>query len=44
LEKYNETFWVSAESLMENATEYFQFKKLEYTRMQIISHFDLMLE
>jgi hypothetical protein len=28
---------------MENGIEYFQFKKLEHTREQIISQFDLML-
>jgi hypothetical protein len=44
LEKHNETFWISAESSMENGSEYFQFKKIEHTRKPIISQFDLMLE
>lgn len=44
LEKHNETFWISAETSMDNGIEYFHFKKIEHTRKPMISQFDLMLE
>ncbi len=44
LEKHNETFWITAESSIDNGIEYFHFKKIQHTRKPIVSQFDLMLE
>lgn len=44
LEKHNETFWISAESSMQDGIEYFHYTKAEHTRKPIISQFDLLLE
>lgn len=44
LEKHKETFWVSAESLIEDGKEYFQYKEVEHTKKPIITQFDVLLE
>jgi hypothetical protein len=44
LEKHNETFWIGADSLMEDGKEYFQYKAVEHTRKPIVSQFDILLE
>lgn len=37
LEKHNETFWISAESILIDSNEYFHFKKVEHTKKPIPS-------
>lgn len=44
LEKHNETFWISAESIHIGGKEHFNFKKVEHTRKPIVSQFDILLE
>jgi hypothetical protein len=44
LEKHNETFWITAESLPNNGVEYFKYKKVEHTRKPMVSQFDILLE
>ena len=42
--KHKETFWIAADSKIEDGKEYFQFKKVEHTQKPIISQFDILLE
>jgi hypothetical protein len=44
LEKHNETFWISAESILIDSNEYFHFKKVEHTKKPIPSQFDILLD
>ncbi|MCF8452571.1 MAG: hypothetical protein K9G42_05165 [Pedobacter sp.] len=44
LEKHNETFWISAESILIDNNEYFHFKKVEHTKKPITSQFDILLD
>ena len=44
LEKHKETFWVSAESIIEDGKECFQYKEVEHTKKPIVSQFDVLLE
>lgn len=44
LEKHNETFWITAESLKIDGVEHFQYKKVEHTKKPIVSQFDILLE
>ncbi|GAA4786025.1 hypothetical protein GCM10023231_12410 [Olivibacter ginsenosidimutans] len=44
LEKHNETFWISANSIVEDGKEYFHYKKVEHTRKPIVSQFDVLME
>ena len=44
LEKHNETFWISADSLNIDGKEHFLYKKVEHTKKPIISQFDILLE
>jgi hypothetical protein len=44
LEKHNETFWVSAESLYIDGLEHFKFKTVEHTMKPIVTQFDLLLQ
>jgi MvaI/BcnI restriction endonuclease family len=44
LEKHNETFWIAADSEIIEGKEYFQYKKVEYTKKPIVSQFDILLE
>ncbi|MBL0330093.1 MAG: MvaI/BcnI restriction endonuclease family protein [Bacteroidetes bacterium] len=44
LEKHNETFWISAEPIIIDGKEHFQFKKVEHTKKPIVSQFDILLE
>lgn len=42
--KHSETFWVEAESIMNDGKEYFQYAKVEHTKSPIISQFDLLIQ
>lgn len=44
LEKHNETFWISANSIIIDGKEHFEYKKVEHTRKPIVSQFDILLE
>jgi hypothetical protein len=44
LQKHRETFWVEAESIIQDGKEFFQYQAVEHTRKPIISQFDLLLE
>lgn len=44
LEKHRETFWVQAESTIQDGIEYFHYSKVEHTKKPIISQFDLLIE
>lgn len=44
LEKHNETFWITANSHMEDGFEYLHYTRVEHTRKPILSQFDLLLE
>lgn len=44
LEKHNETFWITAESLMIEGKEHFLYKSVEHTKNPIVSQFDILLE
>lgn len=44
LEKHNETFWITADSLMIDGKEHFHYKKVEHTKKPITSQFDILLE
>ncbi len=43
-DKHGETFWVEAESIINDGKEYFQYSKVEHTKGPIISQFDLLIE
>ena len=43
-EKHGETFWVEADSIIEDGKEYFQYSIVEHTKGPIISQFDLLLQ
>lgn len=42
--KHKETFWVAADSRLENNIELFNFRQIEHTRSPIITQFDLLLQ
>jgi len=44
LEKHNETFWIAADTLLDDGKEYFQYKKVEHTRKPIVSQFEILIE
>lgn len=44
LEKHNETFWISADSILIDGKEHFIYKKVEHTQKPIVSQFDILLE
>lgn len=44
LQKHNETFWIAADSIIDDGKEYFQYKKVEHTRKPIVTQFDILLE
>ncbi|MGX7685559.1 MvaI/BcnI family restriction endonuclease [Flectobacillus sp. BAB-3569] len=44
LEKHNETFWISADSILIDGREHFLYKKVEHTQKPIVSQFDILLE
>ena len=44
LEKHNETFWIAADSIVEDGREYFHYKRAEHTRKPITSQFDILVE
>ena len=43
LEKHNETFWIAADTLVDDGKEYFQYKKVEHTRKPIASQFEILV-
>jgi hypothetical protein len=44
LEKHNETFWITADSITIDGIEHFQYKAVEHTRKPIVSQFDILLQ
>ncbi len=44
LEKHNETFWVTADSVYIEGIEHFLFKTVEHTRKPLSAQFDILLE
>lgn len=44
LEKHAETFWVSANTKIENGREYFHFTKIEHTKGPLVTNLELLLE
>ncbi len=42
--KHKETFWVGADTRMEDEKEFFSFNKVEHTRSPIVTQFDLLIE
>ncbi|MCH8535915.1 MAG: MvaI/BcnI family restriction endonuclease [Flavobacteriaceae bacterium] len=44
LSKHNETFWISAETIIEDGIKYFKYTSVEHTRKPIPSQFDILLE
>lgn len=43
-EKHKETFWIEANSIIEDGKEYFQYALAEHTKKPILSQFDLLLD
>ena len=44
LKKHNETFWISAETVISEGAMYFNYTSVEHTRKPIPSQFDILLE
>lgn len=44
IEKHRETFWVQAESIIQDGVEFFQYLEVEHTKKPIVSQFDLLIE
>lgn len=44
LEKHKETFWVEAQSIVNDGVEYFQYSQVEHTKKPITSQFDILIE
>lgn len=44
LKKHKETFWISAESKIENNNEYFHFKEVEHTKNPMVDKFEILIE
>lgn len=42
-EKHKETFWVEAETVIENGKEFFRFSKIEHTKSPIINQFGVLI-
>lgn len=43
-EKHKETFWVKAQSKIENEEEYFLFKSVEHTKSPLLNQFGLLID
>lgn len=44
LKKHNETFWISAKTVISDGKKYFNYVSVEHTRKPIPSQFDILLE
>jgi len=44
LTKHNETFWISAETVIHDGIKYFNYTSVEHTRKPIPSQFDILLD
>tara|TARA_R100001369_G_scaffold92877_1_gene140774 strand:- start:608 stop:1789 length:1182 start_codon:yes stop_codon:yes gene_type:complete len=44
LKKHRETFWVKAESKIEDKNEYFHFKEAEHTKNPMVDKFEILVE
>ena len=44
LKKHKETFWIKAESKIENNNEYFHFKEVEHTKNPMVDKFEILVE
>lgn len=44
LKKHKETFWIKAESKIENNNEYFHFKEVEHTKNPMVDKFEILIE
>ncbi|MEO6833208.1 MAG: MvaI/BcnI family restriction endonuclease [Chitinophagaceae bacterium] len=42
--KHKETFWIAANTKVEDGKEYFHFTKAQHTKKPIVSQFDILLE
>lgn len=43
LEKHKETFWIKAESKMENNNEYFHYKEIEHTKNPMVEKLEFLI-
>ncbi|SIQ01160.1 MvaI/BcnI family restriction endonuclease [Maribacter ulvicola] len=44
LKKHKETFWIKAESNIEDNNEYFHFKEVEHTKNPMVDKFEILIE
>jgi hypothetical protein len=44
LKKHKETFWIMAESKIEDSNEYFHFKEVEHTKNPMVDKFEILVE
>lgn len=44
LKKHKETFWIKADSKIENNNEYFHFKEVEHTKNPMVDKFEILIE
>lgn len=44
IKKHKETFWIKAESKIENNNEYFHFKEVEHTKNPMVDKFEILIE
>lgn len=44
LKKHKETFWIKAESKIEDNNEYFHFKEVEHTKNPMVDKFEILVE
>lgn len=44
LKKHKETFWIKAESKVEDGNEYFHFKEVEHTKNPMVDKFEILIE
>ncbi len=44
LKKHKETFWIKAESKIEDNNEYFHFKEVEHTKNPMVDKFEILIE
>ena len=43
LEKHKETFWIKADSKIENSNEYFHYKEIEHTKNPMVEKFEFLI-
>ena len=44
MKKHKETFWIKAESKIEDNNEYFHFKEVEHTKNPMVDKFEILIE